>query len=78
MPASLSIKNVPDDTLARLRRRAEMNHRSLQGEVMSILESAVRPQLWLTPQEVMERARAIGLSTPAESVDIIRADRDSR
>ena len=55
-----------------------MNHRSLQGEVMSILESAVRPQLWLTPQEVMERARAIGLSTPAESVDIIRADRDSR
>ena len=78
MPASLSIKNVPDETLERLRRRAERNHRSLQGEVMAILESAVRPQIRLTPQEVLERARAIGLSTPAESVAIIREDRDSR
>ena len=78
MPASLSIKNVPDEILERLRRRAEINHRSLQGEVMSILENAVRPQLWLTPQEVLERGRALGLSTPSESADIIRADRDSR
>ena len=78
MPASLSIKNVPDETLERLRRRAERNHRSLQGEVMAILESAVRPKVWLTPQEVLERGRAIGLSTPAESVAMIREDRDSR
>ena len=78
MPASLSIKNVPDETLERLRRRAELNHRSLQGEVMAILDNAVRPQLRLTPMEVLERGRALGLSTPSESVAIIRADRDSR
>ncbi len=78
MPASLSIKNVPDETLERLRRRAESNHRSLQGEVMSILESAVRPQIRLTPMEVYERVKALGITTPSESVAIIREDRDSR
>ena len=78
MPASLSIKNVPDETLERLRHRAELNHRSLQGEVMAILESAVHPQLRLTPMEVYERIKALGLSTPSESAAIIREDRDSR
>ena len=78
MPASLSIKNVPDEILERLRRRAEMNHRSLQGEVMAILESTVRPKVWLTPMEVYERVKALGLATPSESVAMIREDRDSR
>ena len=40
MPVNLSIKNVPDALAARLRERAERNHRSLQGELMAILESA--------------------------------------
>lgn len=40
MPVNLSIKNVPDAIAARLRERAERNHRSLQGELMGILESA--------------------------------------
>lgn len=40
MPVNLSVKNVPDALAARLRRRAERNHRSLQGELMAILESA--------------------------------------
>ena len=41
MPVNLSIKNVPDALAGRLRERAERNHRSLQGELMAILESAV-------------------------------------
>jgi plasmid stability protein len=41
MPVNLSIKNVPDALAAKLRDRAERNHRSLQGEMMAILESAV-------------------------------------
>jgi plasmid stability protein len=40
MPVNLSVKNVPETLAARLRRRAERNHRSLQGELMAILESA--------------------------------------
>lgn len=40
MPVNLSIKNVPDVLAEKLRERAERNHRSLQGELMAILESA--------------------------------------
>ena len=40
MPVNLSVKNVPETLAARLRRRAERNHRSLQGELMAILEAA--------------------------------------
>lgn len=38
---NLSIKNVPDALAAKLRERAERNHRSLQGELMVLLETAV-------------------------------------
>lgn len=41
MPINLSIKNVPEPLADRLRARAERNHRSLQGELMAIIESAV-------------------------------------
>ena len=41
MSVNLSIKNVPDELADRLRQRAAANHRSLQGELMAILEEAV-------------------------------------
>ncbi|MEO6567019.1 MAG: hypothetical protein ABIO63_13425 [Casimicrobiaceae bacterium] len=41
MAINLSIKNVPDTLAATLRARAACNHRSLQGELMAILERAV-------------------------------------
>jgi plasmid stability protein len=40
MTVNLSIKNVPKAMAAKLRERAELNHRSLQGELMAILENA--------------------------------------
>lgn len=33
---NLSIKNVPDDVVERLRARARANHRSLQGELLEL------------------------------------------
>ncbi|MBE7417191.1 MAG: Arc family DNA-binding protein [Ideonella sp.] len=37
---NLSIKDVPDHIAERLRARAARNHRSLQGELMAIVEQA--------------------------------------
>jgi plasmid stability protein len=37
---NLSIKGVPEAIAQRLRRRAQRNHRSLQGELMAIIEQA--------------------------------------
>jgi len=42
MGVNLSIKDVPDDVAERLRQRAARNHRSLQGELMAIVEQAAR------------------------------------
>ncbi len=43
MPVNLSIKGVPEALAERLRARAEHNHRSLQGELMAIVEAAAEP-----------------------------------
>lgn len=39
--SNISIKDVPEEWAEALRRRAARNHRSLQGELMSIIEQAV-------------------------------------
>ena len=41
---NLSIKDVPEALAERLRQRAAANHRSLQGELMSILTLAMAEQ----------------------------------
>ena len=76
MPVTLSVKNVPDKLAERLRQRAARHHRSLQGELLAILEEAAQPTI--TIDELADTVRALGLRTPAESVAMIRADRDGR
>ena len=39
---NLSIKDVPEDLAEALRQRAARNHRSLQGELMAIIERAAQ------------------------------------
>jgi plasmid stability protein len=78
MPVNLSIKNAPDDVVRRLRQRAERHHRSLQGELLAIIEEAVCPERGLSPGELLAEVRRLGVRTPAESAAIIRADRDRR
>jgi len=78
MPINLSIKNAPDDVVQRLRARAERHHRSLQGELMAIIEAAVHEDRPATPAEILAEVRRLGLRTPSEAVAIIRADRDAR
>jgi len=78
MPVNLSIKNAPDDIVERLRERASKHHRSLQGELLAIIEDAVRPPARLTAGDVLAEVRRLALETPAEAAAIIRADRDDR
>jgi plasmid stability protein len=78
MPVNLSIKNVPDELAALLKERAQRNHRSMQREMLAILDEAVRMPRRLTPDEVLARARMLGLSADPTSAAIVRADRDRR
>jgi plasmid stability protein len=78
MPVNLSIKNAPDDVVKRLRARAAHHHRSLQGELMAIIEKAVGPVRRLTPEEVLSRVQELGLSTSRGAAAMVREDRDGR
>lgn len=77
MTVSLSIKNVPDELVDRLRSRASANHRSLQGELLVILEEVLLGQ-GLTVEEADRRLRALGFKTGDEAAAIVRAERDAR
>ena len=91
MPVNLSIKNVPDELAERLRRRAAANRRSLQRELLSIVETAVAvgdasrdaggPALALdsiTIDELSEITRRLFPRGTESSVDYIRQMRDNR
>ena len=78
VPMNLSIKNAPDDLVSLLKARAQHNHRSMQREVLAILEQAVSAPRWLTPDEVLAQARRLGLKTRPTSAAIVRSDRDRR
>ena len=82
MPVDLSIKRVPDVVARQLRRRAEHHHRSLQGELMAILQEAVAA----APAQGSARETAAPVSSQAgrriapasESALIIRQAREGR
>jgi plasmid stability protein len=75
---NLSIKNVPDQLAKRLRQRAARSHRSIQGELLAILEEALAPGDRMDARQVLDHVRGLGLKTAAEAQAIIRADRDAR
>lgn len=52
--ASLSIKGIPEDLLDELRRSAERHRRSLNSEVLHLLECAVGPARF-DPEVVLAR-----------------------
>ena len=78
MSLNLSIKAVPDSLVEKLRKRAEKNHRSLQGELITILEESLDQSQTLASDEAIRRLRQIGLKTRSESTKAIREDRNRR
>jgi plasmid stability protein len=78
VPVNLSIKNVPDHLAKRLRQRAARSHRSIQGELLAILDEALAAEDRLDARQVLAHVRGLGLKTGAEARAIIRADRDAR
>lgn len=76
MPVSLSIKNVPDDVARRLRERATRNRRSLQSELLVIVEAAAAEDEAVTVDELLSAAHRRGLTPVDEATTIVRVSRD--
>ena len=75
--SSLTVKNVPEEMLVLLRERAKRHHRSLQGELMIILEEAIAPTK-LSLDQVQRRVEELGISTGDDSTRWVREIRDAR
>ena len=74
------VRDVPDDLLAYLKERAAANRRSLQQEVLIILESAVREDTRrLSAKQIADVIRTRLQSTGRDfedSTQMIREDRE--
>ena len=77
MAVNLSIQDVPDELAALLRERAGRHRRSMQRELLVILEQALAPRA-LTIEQLQREVRARGLATAAESAAMVREDRAAR
>jgi antitoxin FitA len=76
--AQVTIRNIDDAVIARLKRKAALHGRSLEQQLRLILTEAAP----LTPKERLAIADEIAAMTPGpladDSTDLIREDRDSR
>lgn len=78
MTETWQVGEIPEDLAARIRQRAARYGRSPEQEVLALLRKALGPRELVTPQHLLAEARAAGIETPAESVWMVREDRDAR
>lgn len=78
--ADVLIRNIEDDLLDKLKKKAEANQRSLQAELKKALEEYAGPtkeEVIEMVQEIQERFKSKGVVFP-DSTEEIRKMRDSR
>jgi plasmid stability protein len=77
--AQLLVRDLDPAVVARLKTKARLNHRSLQGEVRAILEQAAEQA---TPDEALalieKWQRRWGDRLFSDSADLLREERDRR
>jgi plasmid stability protein len=78
MPVNLSIKEVPDLLADALRRRAERHHRSLQGELMAIIESVVTQESAMRAESQRVRVGAETRPRAGKNVEQVAAEQLAR
>jgi len=66
MSVTITLKNIPDDLYERLKKVAELHHRSLNMEVIACLEHTLLPTR-VTADERIARARSLRASLPTGS-----------
>ena len=82
--AQVLVRDLPDETVTRLKERAADAGRSLEAELREILNQAAQPTHEQRKREALEVLRKIRESSrpwqPCEptAADMIREDRDSR
>jgi len=80
MSVTLSIKNAPEAVVRLLERRAARHHRSLQGELLALVEAAAREEEvgLLSAADLLDAARAAGVGSRGRSAALVRGMRGKR
>ena len=65
---TLTVRNVPDEVIERVRTSAELNRRSMEQEVRLLLEARFAPKA-----EVLDRARARWKKTKGPTKEQVEA-----
>ena len=78
MPATLTLKNIPDGVYDRLKLSAQAHRRSMNSEAIVCLEALLLP-LKLTPTERLARARVLRGALPqgkfrAREIDALKRE----
>jgi plasmid stability protein len=55
---SITVKNIPPELYERLKRSARANHRSINGEIIALIESAISPRR-VDPEQFLAEARKL-------------------
>lgn len=75
--ANLTIRNVDDHVVERLKKKAKDNGRSLEAELRELLKQAANRK---SPEELLAIADRIAAMTPdvpqTDSAELLREDRD--
>lgn len=77
--ASVTIRNLDDDVVAKLKARAKANHRSLEAELRQLLSVAATSPSTANFLEFADRIAALTPDVPQmDSVELLREVRDER
>lgn len=64
---TVTVKNIPVEVYERLKRAAEINHRSINSEIIACIERAVRSQE-INPDLLLANARKLRAKTASHPV----------
>jgi antitoxin FitA len=76
---AITVRNISDETFARIKESAALNQRTVEDEAAAILERAVEKSLMANERYLL--LKQIAAMTPkdvpqTDSVDLLREDRD--
>lgn len=80
MPTTLTLKGLPDEVYGRLKESAVANHRSLNSEIISRLQSQVMPNRTTAQEHIaaIRATRARISEVPFDHADIDQFKREGR
>ena len=78
MPATLTLKSIPDEVYERLKASAEVHRRSMNSEAIVCLESILLPGK-MAPAERLARAQALRATLPqgkfhTKDIDVLKRE----